>query len=898
MGERYVVTIGIAKYADYGPDRSWSWLPGVNADRVRFKETLKVNADNRGVNDFIDCFDEAATKAEIKAKLTELSGVVRATDQLVIYFGGHGACLKDPVTKRDEYYLIPHDAAIDSAATDGLSTQELGTILEKFKALELIVILDCCHSGGVGVGLAQFTWNERTLAAMRAGFVQFYAMAAASGYQELLDGNHGSFFTQTLCDALEGKGINPASGAITVGLAFQHAKRESRRLAVEYLRGQYRILEPTAVAAGNGDSLILTAQDSTLTALERAYVLDKLSEIWIEGELKTSLFRGVALELELHECVGAVIRPWAQTTPLHQTSRPLPKGTSIVDIYQDMATHTLLILGGTGSGKTNLLLNLLKVILDEAKRDSDLPIPMVFQLRYWEKGMPLQEWFSSQLSKMGFVPAKQLPGWLNRHKILPLLLGLHKVDKDQQAACVAAINQFRNQEHGLQPMVVSCNKVDYSRLGPEGRLVLEKAYGVKPLARQKVTSYLLRLGPAGQPLLDALEREEVLWELMASPQLLNLALKYVGESGEQLPVADTIEETREQFLSACLNWMVRSGGAESGYRREQILHWLTWLAKNSLKHGHPWFCIENLQPDWLSTRHRRWFAPAVVLVTGLGIGSVVGLLCGIVYGAAWGLPMGILAGMGAMCVAPTIEIYGVINARKHLFQEIECSEATQWSWSHAKAALLARRSRRAYFAAALGSIVGLLRGMMIYPGQGEYYATRSAAAFALGFFVSGWLFHGFFDLIRGGLHYTTIATKEKRNEGIRTILRNACLYSLIYFLLGGLLMAPGICLTFWSMNALELAPHVLFAFSFTFALSGFLLHGGSEALKHLILRTLLARSGDAPFRYRKFLDFSVERHLLYKFNNAYEFAPSMLDRIGSADMLERPSDAFERERKK
>jgi len=140
VGNRYVIIIGIAENSDHAPadprdpDPSWPWLPGVRKDRERFRRTLKDNADERGVKQFVCLFDAQAARDEIIAKLKEIARVVQATDQVVIYFGGHGACLQNPVTKLDDYYLIPHDAALDTVETRGISTKEFGQILQEFKA--------------------------------------------------------------------------------------------------------------------------------------------------------------------------------------------------------------------------------------------------------------------------------------------------------------------------------------------------------------------------------------------------------------------------------------------------------------------------------------------------------------------------------------------------------------------------------------------------------------------------------------------------------------------------------------------------------------------------------------------------------------------------------------------
>jgi hypothetical protein len=104
MGDRYVIIIGIAEYANAGDDTLDS-LPGVRKDRDRFRRTLAQNADERGVKEFISppLFDARATRRNVIATLRQVADRVKATDQVVLYFAGHAVCMQHPKTKADEY---------------------------------------------------------------------------------------------------------------------------------------------------------------------------------------------------------------------------------------------------------------------------------------------------------------------------------------------------------------------------------------------------------------------------------------------------------------------------------------------------------------------------------------------------------------------------------------------------------------------------------------------------------------------------------------------------------------------------------------------------------------------------------------------------------------------------
>jgi predicted NACHT family NTPase len=61
--------------------------------------------------------------------------------------------------------------------------------------------------------------------------------------------------------------------------------------------------------------------------------------------------------------------------------------------FFDHTGNALLILGAPGGGKTTLLLQLAKKLLDRAKRDKDQPIPVVFHLSSWViRRLPVGQW--------------------------------------------------------------------------------------------------------------------------------------------------------------------------------------------------------------------------------------------------------------------------------------------------------------------------------------------------------------------------------------------------------------------------------------------------------------------------------------------------------------------------
>jgi len=87
-----------------------------------------------------------ATKANILAALTWLRDAAAADPQAtaILYYSGHGA------TDKGQYYLIPYDVQYGSILTAAIKAEEFNDPIRNNPARRLLVMLDCCHAGGIG----------------------------------------------------------------------------------------------------------------------------------------------------------------------------------------------------------------------------------------------------------------------------------------------------------------------------------------------------------------------------------------------------------------------------------------------------------------------------------------------------------------------------------------------------------------------------------------------------------------------------------------------------------------------------------------------------------------------------------------------------------------------------
>jgi hypothetical protein len=178
--------------------------------------------------------DAKATRANILDALEELAQRVAGTEQstALIFFAGHG----EPVG--NTYALLPHDAALNKLGDTGITAELFHERIAKIRAAakRLVVLLNCCHAGG----LADETLGSTTSALLGAAPPpKFYRPLAVGSGQAVISSSRPeqksaarsrqqpqhSPFGAHLLDALRGKA--PGSGA-AVGIfdLFAHLRAQ------------------------------------------------------------------------------------------------------------------------------------------------------------------------------------------------------------------------------------------------------------------------------------------------------------------------------------------------------------------------------------------------------------------------------------------------------------------------------------------------------------------------------------------------------------------------------------------------------------------------------------------------------------------------------------------------
>lgn len=181
---------------------SFGSLRGCVSDAERMVTVLSKHED--GSKNF-DCRLMVARHGEPDDLITR-SKLKQAIDQLfkdraevaLLHFSGHG-------TENDlGGYLVTQDA---KAYDDGVSMTDVLRMANASKADEVLILLDCCHSGHLG-NVPEID-NEK--AVLREGVS---ILTASRGDQISVEANGSGLFTSLVADALEG-GVANLLGDIT-----------------------------------------------------------------------------------------------------------------------------------------------------------------------------------------------------------------------------------------------------------------------------------------------------------------------------------------------------------------------------------------------------------------------------------------------------------------------------------------------------------------------------------------------------------------------------------------------------------------------------------------------------------------------------------------------------------
>jgi Caspase domain/Effector-associated domain 10 len=163
--------------------------------------------------------EEQAKREDILTALEHLANSTKADSTVVIYFSGHGYQFKSDFA--DVYYLMPYGYEMNKLKSTAISGREFADRLKAIPAQKLLVLLDCCHAGGLsnleklGMEAAKSPLPPEAQVLFSQGHGR--VIIASSMEDEVsLAGRPYSTFTAALIEVLCGEGVAKQDGYVRV----------------------------------------------------------------------------------------------------------------------------------------------------------------------------------------------------------------------------------------------------------------------------------------------------------------------------------------------------------------------------------------------------------------------------------------------------------------------------------------------------------------------------------------------------------------------------------------------------------------------------------------------------------------------------------------------------------
>ncbi len=260
-GRRYALLIGINEYAN-----SQDTLPikplRFAANDARDLANLLIQKGGYAPEDVQLLLNGQATRAAIYAALRSLRSKVREEDTVLIFFSGHGTVgpARDGTA---HYYLVPSDGRLDDLYQTAIRDDAFEELVGQLPAKKVLILLDACHSGGVGGKLAKGVTNPLVQTTpgrnsfMEAGEGRVILAASRPEQVSIEDDQvrHG-VFTHFLLEALGGKADFDRNKEITILEVYQYLSTEVRAYTQRVHGFEQR---PVLEVRGMSGELILAA---------------------------------------------------------------------------------------------------------------------------------------------------------------------------------------------------------------------------------------------------------------------------------------------------------------------------------------------------------------------------------------------------------------------------------------------------------------------------------------------------------------------------------------------------------------------------------------------------------------------------------------------------------------
>ncbi|MCB0532065.1 MAG: hypothetical protein KDD14_07675 [Saprospiraceae bacterium] len=382
--------------------------------------------------------------------------------------------------------------------------------------------------------------------------------------------------------------------------------------------------------------------------------------------------------VNLRRLVNTEVIPEGNKPALVAYKSPEVSG-AMLQTFRD-ARGRLLLVGAPGAGKTTLMLQLARELLD-AEPDY---LPAVLNLTTWSKEYSsLEAWLNVILAAEIGVSEKYAAEIIRQNHLIPLFDGFDEIEDENRRSCLEAINRFG--EEGTQQYAISSRTREFQAVNQA--LLIHLPVEVCPLSLGQLKSELIRLRDADEKpergaglLLNAIDKDGLLREAIQTPFYFNTlqTLFNAGRTLDDLNFAATTLEGRQVEIT---DRFVQHELKVSTYPPDKANHWLSFFASRMSERNMAVFELRDLQYDWWRWRWSKWQNNLIseffrvtpgYLVSGLILGVGLSLEYGPFIGSLIGLFFGLLLGLSS----------GLTKAIEGKEPQITTKDKRNWSWSN------------------------------------------------------------------------------------------------------------------------------------------------------------------------------------------------------------------------
>jgi uncharacterized caspase-like protein len=291
-GRRRALLVATATYSDPG-------LAALRAPTGDVASLAAVLGDEAvGGFDVRELIDQPAE--ELRKQIETFFGDGRPQDLLLLYVSGHGV-----LSQSRRFYFATADTSLQLLRSTAIEDGFVNDVMQASRARSIVLVLDCCHSGAFGKGLApksatsvdvEHRFEGRGRVTLSASTELEYAFEESdpSGINELDPAAPGSLFTRSVVEGLSsGDADIDEDGRISVDDLYDYVCRRVRERSVHQtpgmagdVRGQIVIARSPRRAALPPE--LARAVDSNLAGIRAGAVSELGTLLRADGAVATA----------------------------------------------------------------------------------------------------------------------------------------------------------------------------------------------------------------------------------------------------------------------------------------------------------------------------------------------------------------------------------------------------------------------------------------------------------------------------------------------------------------------------------------------------------------------------------------------------------------------------------